>query len=85
MPVELTWLVVVKAVVEADGVYGHLGKRDRKRDSDLLDLEDIDYVIHIKEKTNEKIKEQLWFELNNFCITDNSHMIYKLLHLSHPY
>ena len=39
--------------------------RDRKRDSDLLDLEDIDYVIHIKEKTNGKIKEQLWFELNN--------------------
>ena len=55
----------IKAVIEADGVYGHLGKRDRKRDLDLLDMEDIDYVIHIKEKTNGKIKEQLWFELNN--------------------
>jgi|TARA_R100000808_G_scaffold21609_1_gene46700 very-short-patch-repair endonuclease len=55
----------IKTVVEADGVYGHLGKRDRKRDSELLALDDIDYIIHIKEKTNEKIKDQLWLELNN--------------------
>ena len=55
----------IKTVVEADGVYGHLGKRDRKRDSELLALDDIDYIIHIKEKTNERIKDQLWLELNN--------------------
>ena len=46
----------IKMVVEADGVYGHLSKRDRKRDEDLLLLDDIEYIIHIKETTLEKIK-----------------------------
>ena len=49
----------IKMVVEADGVYGHLGKRDRKRDGDLLLMDDIEYIIHIKETTLEKIKAKL--------------------------
>ena len=53
----------IKMVVEADGVYGHLSKRDRKRDEDLLLLDDIEYIIHIKETTLEKIRESLWQEL----------------------
>mgnify|MGYP003132535268 FL=1 len=53
----------IKMAVEADGVYGHLSKRDRKRDKDLLSLEDIEYIIHIKETTLEKIRELLWQEL----------------------
>ncbi len=53
----------LKLVVEADGVYGHLGKRDRKRDKVLESMEDIEYIIHIKEKTLEKIKDILWQEL----------------------
>jgi very-short-patch-repair endonuclease len=53
----------IKMVVEADGVYGHLSKRDRKRDDDLLLMEDIEYIIHIKETTLEKIKAKLWLEL----------------------
>ena len=50
-------------VVEADGVYGHLGKRDRKRDSDLLELDEIEHVVHIKGTTLENIRETLWQEL----------------------
>ena len=53
----------LKMVIEADGAYGHLGKRDRKRDKDLESIEDIEYIIHIKEKTLEKIKDILWLEL----------------------
>ncbi len=53
----------LKMVIEADGVYGHLGKRDRKRDKDLQSIEDIEYIVHIKEKTLEKIKDILWQEL----------------------
>ncbi len=53
----------IKMVVEADGVYGHLSKRDEERDKDLLSLEDIEYIIHIKETTLGKIKEALWQEL----------------------
>ena len=54
----------IKMVVEADGVYGHLSKRDAIRDKALLLLEDVEYIIHIKEKTIEKIKDKLWLELN---------------------
>ena len=54
----------IKMVVEADGIYGHLSKRDTQRDKELLLLEDIEYIIHIKEKTQEKVKEKLWLELN---------------------
>ena len=50
-------------VIEADGFYGHLSKRDKKRDGDLLSHEEIEYIIHIKEKTLENIKEKLWLEL----------------------
>ena len=53
----------LKMVIEADGVYGHLGIRDRKRDKDLQSIEDIEYIVHIKEKTLEKIKDILWQEL----------------------
>lgn len=53
----------IKMVVEADGVYGHLSKRDRKRDKDLLSIAEIEYIVHIKEKTLGKIKDTLWLEL----------------------
>ena len=53
----------IQMVVEADGVYGHLGKRDRKRDSDLLELDEIEHVVHIKGTTLENIRETLWQEL----------------------
>ena len=51
-------------VIEADGRHGHLRKNDAKRDEVLLKLEEIKYVIHIREKTKEKIKETLWQGLN---------------------
>ena len=54
----------IKMVIEADGVYGHLSKRDAMRDEALLCLDDIEYIIHIKEQTIEKIKDKLWLELN---------------------
>ena len=44
----------IKMVIEADGVYGHLSKRDAMRDEVLLLLEDIEYIIHIKEKKTDK-------------------------------
>jgi len=55
-------------VIEADGVYGHLSKRDKKRDGDLLSHDDIEYIIHIKEKTLENIKEKLWLELTKLSL-----------------
>ena len=54
----------LKMVIEADGKYGHLQKRDKKRDEFLLDKKEILYIVHVKDFTKTSIKETLWLELN---------------------
>ena len=54
-------------VIEADGVFGYLGKRDRIRDRNLIQTGDILIVLHCKETTKGKIKEFLWRELNKLA------------------
>ena len=54
----------IKMVLEADGKIGHLRKRDKNRDAYLVKQFDVDYVIHIKDFTKEKIEEKLWQELS---------------------
>jgi very-short-patch-repair endonuclease len=54
----------VGMIIEADGYYGHLAKRDAKRDEYLGNHKDVDIIIHLKEKTQKDIKERLWQELN---------------------
>ena len=49
-------------IIEADGPFGHLAKRDAKRDNDLIDM-GFTEVWHIKEKTYKDIKDKLWQEL----------------------
>lgn len=44
-------------VIEADGKWGHLRKHDRERDNDLLES-GVSQVIHIKEQTKERIKQE---------------------------
>ena len=58
----------LKMVIEADGKYGHLRKNDAKRKGLLLKLEEIEYVIHIREKTKEKIKENLLVGLEKLSL-----------------
>ena len=55
----------LKMIIEADGKYGHLRKRDVKRDIELGRNENVVYILHIRESTKEKIKETLWHGLNN--------------------
>jgi len=50
----------LKMVIEADGIYGHFRKRDRKRDADLLEYGEVEHIVHIKETTKTKIKEAIW-------------------------
>ena len=64
------WIPEINMVVEADGVYGHLQKRDVKRDMELMQLAMVKGVLHIKETTYESIKETLWRALNK--LTDES-------------
>jgi len=54
----------IQMVIEADGVYGHLRKRDIKRDKELINTDGIKYVLHIQETTKEEIKKILWQGLN---------------------
>ena len=54
-------------VIEAAGVYGQLGKRDRIRARNLIQTGDILIVLHCKETTKGKIKEFLWRELNKLA------------------
>ena len=58
------WIPEINMIIEADGVYGHLQKRDVKRDMELMQLAMVKGVLHIKETTYESIKETLWRALN---------------------
>ena len=50
----------IRMIIEADGKYGHLKKRDNKRDLDLREHDEVDYILHVKDTTKENIKETLW-------------------------
>tara|TARA_R110000824_G_scaffold100319_2_gene238610 strand:+ start:2334 stop:2654 length:321 start_codon:yes stop_codon:yes gene_type:complete len=58
-------------IIEADGRYGHLRKRDRKRDLVLLEQTEVQYIIHIKEVTKTKIKDVVCQELNKLPLAAN--------------
>ena len=58
------WIPELKLVIEADGVYGHLKKRDAERDMNLLQRGGVAKIIHIKKKVKSEIKEELWQALN---------------------
>ena len=49
----------LKMIVEADGIYGHLRKSDNKRDSFLIQQEDVEHILHIKDFNKEQIKANL--------------------------
>ena len=54
----------LKMVIEADGKYGHLRKRDIKRDTALGKHDDVVHILHVQVFTKERIKEILWQGLN---------------------
>ena len=53
-------------VIEADGIYGHLQKRDTKRDADLMRIYGIENILHIKDSTKEGVENTLCQVLKNF-------------------
>ena len=53
-------------IIEADGIYGHLRKRDVKRDADLMRIFGIENILHVKDSTKEGVKDTLCQALNNF-------------------
>ena len=57
------YLPEIEVVVEADGPFGHLAKRDAERDAKLRGM-GIEDIWHFRENTLETIKERLWQEVN---------------------
>ncbi len=53
-------------VIEADGIYGHLQKRDTKRDADLMRIYGIENILHIKDNTKEGVENTLCQVLKSF-------------------
>lgn len=58
------WIPELSLVIEADGVYGHLKKRDIQRDTELMDINDIGNIFHIRADTKKRVLEELWRALN---------------------
>jgi very-short-patch-repair endonuclease len=54
----------IRMVIEADGIYGHLRKRDIQRDQILVDNYGVEYILHITETSKKEIKDILWQGLN---------------------
>ena len=54
----------IKMLIEADGKYGHLRKRDVKRDVALSKYDEIEYILHVRAFTKVRIKEIIWQGLN---------------------
>jgi len=52
------YLPEMRSVIEADGVYGHLRKADRKRDSELMDL-GVKDIFHVRDTTKSTIFDTL--------------------------
>jgi len=46
-------------VIEADGKYGHLRKRDVKRDIFLSEQAEVENILHVRETTKERIKDNI--------------------------
>jgi very-short-patch-repair endonuclease len=59
------YLSELKWVVEADGPYGHFGKREKKRDAYLMNYDEVEYILHITATSKGAIKEMICQELNN--------------------
>ena len=51
-------------VIEADGIYGHLKKRDVKRDMELMAIPAIHNILHVKDTSYTEIKETIWQALS---------------------
>jgi len=54
-------------IIEADGIYGHLKKRDVKRDADIMRIYGVENILHIKENSKAGVKDTLWQALNKLA------------------
>ena len=61
----------IKMVIEADGKYGHLYKKDVKRDHVLIIDHGVEYILHVRDSTKERIKNTLWLALNKLGEPEN--------------
>ena len=58
------WVAELGMVIEADGIYGHLKKRDTKRDMALMGVPQVKHILHIRDTQYAQIKETISQALN---------------------
>jgi len=58
-------------IIEADGIYGHLKKRDMKRDADLMRIYGVKNILHIKENSKVGVRDTLCQALNKLVDEEN--------------
>ena len=58
------WIPEIGMIIEADGVYGHLKKRDMKRDMALMGVPQVKHILHIRDTQQDQIKETIWQALS---------------------
>jgi len=54
----------IKMIIEADGKYGHLRRKDFERDIWLNKQAEVDSILHVRVFTKKRIREVLWQGLN---------------------
>lgn len=52
-------------VIEADGIYGHLRKRDAFRDAEIMRVFGVENILHIHDNTKEGVRDTLCQALEN--------------------
>jgi len=53
----------IKMIIEADGKYGHLRRRDVKRDIALSKHTDVEYILHVRAFTKQRIHDTIMASL----------------------
>jgi len=71
------WIEDIGMVIEADGPYGHLNKRDAKRDKDLKELGVVE-VFHTAQTSRKHIRRELWEALTKLPKTEEEIMLENL-------
>lgn len=66
------YIAELSMVIEADGIYGHFRKRDKKRDLALVQYPHIEHILHIEDTIYPEVKETLWQALNKLKYSDQN-------------
>ena len=71
-------------IIEADGIYGHLKKRDIRRDADLMRIYGVENILHINDNSKTGVRDTLWQALNRLTEEEQLSTLQKSEELEKP-